>query len=180
MHKYIDISKLRDFSEKKNFDSIMNDIVNKYKITNIAEDDGESLVYLTEALLNDYENEITNYESYIEVGMDARLMMELRKNACLKMAPKLEYFYAEHHNLNTVKEIADYRTKFLQSLNKEIIGLDWEYWIIVRRCWGRKAKDFIVDYESCFADGDWRKEHTVEEYKQQFLENYKWAGKMYD
>lgn len=53
----------------------------KYKITNVAQYDDEDALYaICEALYDDYTNKMANYESYVEVGMNARIMMELRKS----------------------------------------------------------------------------------------------------
>ena len=38
MHNYIDCNKLKDFSKKKSFDDVVEDVSIKYKITNILED----------------------------------------------------------------------------------------------------------------------------------------------
>lgn len=174
VHNYIDIKKLKDFSKKKDLDDVIDDIVEKYKITNIADDDGESVVYIAEALYDDYDLEMANYEAYIEEGMDARLLIELRKSACLRMSTDNYDFYTGHKNLNTAKEVDEYRTKYMQTFNKDYVGLNWQYWIVIRRFWGAKANYFNVDYESCFADGDYRKQTTVEQYKEQFKANYAW------
>lgn len=39
MHKYIDPTKLHDFSVPKTFDDVYEDVIENYKITNILEDD---------------------------------------------------------------------------------------------------------------------------------------------
>lgn len=35
---------------------------------------------------------------------------------------------------------------------------------------GKKARDFIFDFESCFEDSDFRKQTNPEDYKNSFIE----------
>lgn len=157
MHSYIDIKTLKDFSKKKSLDDVIDDIEKKFSITNITDDDGESLVNISEALYCDYVLQMANYESYIEPNMDARLLMELRKSACLNWAPEYYDFYEGHKNLDTAKEVDKFRTAYIQKLNPEYTGLNWQYWSIIRRIWGKKVYLFMLNMKVVLqmATGDW-------------------------
>lgn len=163
MHTYIDTTKLRNFTEEKTYDSIWEDIEDKYKITNIWDDEGESMHYIVEALYEDYIDKLANYESYIEEGMDARLLMELRKSAILNFDSSLYSFFEGHKNCNTAKEVDEYRTKYIHAINEEYTGEPWKYYYLVLFSIGMFMRGFCFDYEPCFADGDYRKQVRPEE-----------------
>lgn len=81
-HKYIDPKLVKKFTKKKTLNKVIKDLVEKYKITNIYDDEiGRCCWLIANALYNDYIIGRANYEAYIEVGMDARMLMELRKSA---------------------------------------------------------------------------------------------------
>lgn len=172
MHKYIDVSKLRDFSKRKTIDDITDDIVEKYKITNIIDDGGfgEYVFYIANSLYLDYKNEIANYESYIEPSMNARMLMELRRNAVILTDGSLNDFSTEHKALNTIEEVKQHRINFLKRFNDEYIDLNWQYYAFMRYNLGWKFKDFIFDFEECYEDGDWRLQTNQQDYKREFLE----------
>lgn len=177
MHKYIDTSKLRNFSKKKTFKSIYKDIEERYKITNICDDDGESLYYLCATLLEDYNMKRANYESYIEVGMNARFMMELRRNAILIMGEGLEDFYEKHRYCETLEDIKNLRIEYLKHANEEYIDLNWQYYYVVKINLGRKKTEgFIFDFESCYADGNWRKQTNPQDYETEFRRVHSYDG----
>ena len=123
MHSYINPSLVKDFSKKKEFTDVCNDIENKYKITNILDDDGESAYYLAEVLFDDYEVKRCNYEAYIEEGMDARMLMELRKSAVFFIADGDDtYFYTGLKDCNTWQEVRQFRINFFKRIMKNRIG----------------------------------------------------------
>lgn len=165
MHSYINPCLVKDFSKKKEFMDVYDDLESKYKITNILDDEDESLYYLAEVLFDDYEVHRCNYEAYIEEGMDARLMMELRKSAVFFVDGDDTYFYTGLKDCNTWQEVRQFRINFFKRINPDYEELDWQYYYLVLVTCGEYAKDFIFDFENCFADGDWRKQTTIKDYK---------------
>lgn len=176
MHNYIDVTKLRDFSKKKTVKSIYNDLTKKYKLTNIleADEDYDYAYILAEALFDDYEMQLANYEAYIEKEMNARLFMELRKSAVLNINPSEFYFYTDHNKLDTVEVVKKFRDDYIKSKIPDYTGLDWQYYMVLIYTLRSKIKYFSFDYESCFADGDYTKEGSIESYRESILENYAW------
>ena len=171
MHKYIDTTKLRDYSKRKTFNKVKSDIVEKYKITNIDDDyDQESLYYICKALYDDYTLQRANYEAYIEKGMNARMMMELRKSAVIPMSEELFDFYDMHKTCETVEDVKELRTKYFKFLCDDYIDANWQYDILVLSFLKRKHKGFYFDLEECFADGDPSKQTGPEDYKRDFVE----------
>ena len=169
MHKYIDINLVRDFSKNFVIEDIILDLKDNYKITNIMDD--ESIVYLSEALFDDYQLKRANYKSYIEWGMDARLLMELRKSAILPANLEFESnFYTDLASLNTWREVRKYRETYFQRINGEYTEtIAWHYYYLAMFHLGRnKNKGLFYDYESCFADGDYRKQTYIEDYRTGF------------
>lgn len=170
MHKYIDISSLRTFKAKKSIESIEYDLTSKYSIKNIIQDDfGEYVYSIASSLYLDYKNEVANYESCIEYGMDARLLMELRKSAVILFTSELDDFYTGHNICNTAKEVKEYRKKYLHKLNSDYLDLDWQYYFLIRHNLGRKSINFIFDFEECYEDGDWRKQTNPTDYERDFI-----------
>ena len=169
MHKYIDINKIYDFSKKKTFDDVISDI-KKHKICNIDEDE-ESIYYISLELYNDYILQRANYESYIEEGMDARIMMELRKSAILPLEKSArENFYKSHQSCKTIEEIKNIRKSIICVANKDYEDLDWQLYYILKKLWGNKGKDLYLDFEGCFEDGEPNLTKGPDEYQQEFIE----------
>ena len=177
MHNYIDISQLYDFSEHLTLDDVSDDF-DKYHIHNIAAEDGsyfnydydEFRYYLEEALFSDYEAERINYRAYIEDGMDARFMMELRKSALLRVSgDELIGFYAAHSTCETVEDIRALRIKWLRFLHPDYMDLDWQVYMLINWCWGIKGSDIVIDYERCLNDGDWYRQNSPEDYRLEWL-----------
>lgn len=171
LHEYINVSKLFDFSSKKTVDSIYHDLENVYKITNVMQyDDEDALYVICEALYRDYVNELANYESYVEFGMDARIMMELRKSAVFPVGEKYLDFFREHNSCETVDDIKGMRIDFITKIGvPDYLDNNWQYYMLIKYMWGWKAKDFDFDYETCFADGDPQKQSTLESYRWDFI-----------
>jgi hypothetical protein len=106
-------SKLHDFNKRKTYETIENDIKNKYKITNILDDeDGECLYQICETLLIDYNHKLSNYEAYIEKGMNARLLMELRNTSLQRLT---EDEFKQFDNCNTPLDVVNKRAKIMRS-----------------------------------------------------------------
>lgn len=167
MHSYINPALVKNFSKKKTMESVLDDVLNKYKITNILDDeDGEASWYICKALYDDYEIGRANYEAYIEEGMNARMLMELRKSAVFFVSEDgNKYFYTGLGVCETWQEVREFRKKYFQQYNEDYQELDWQYYYLVKTVCGKFSKDFYFDYEACFADGDWRKETKVEDYE---------------
>ena len=177
MHTYIDYDKLYDFSEHLTFEDISADF-DKYHIHNIAAENGSSFnydyeefrYYLEEALYDDYEQGLINYRAYIEDGMDARFMMELRKSALLRVRGEgLIGFYAAHSECETVDDVKALRMKWLHFLHDDYRDSDWQVYMLIRYCWGRKCTKLLIDFEECFNDGDPSKQSNPELYRQEWL-----------
>lgn len=167
MHSYIDVKKLYDFSKPKTIKSIYKDLEKKYKITNVAEyDDEDALQVLCEALYDDYINEMANYESYVEVGMNARIMMELRKSAVFPVGEKYFNFFIAHNSCETVDDIKGMRIDFMKNICEGYMDLNYQYYMIIKYMQGDAAKNFGFDFETCFGDRD--------DSKQSMIENYRW------
>lgn len=164
LHNYIDVNLVHDYSQDIDFDTVIDEVIDTYTIKNIFDDDGESVYYLSQALYEDYITQRANYRAYIEKDMDARVLMELRKSAVLPMAEDSYDFYTGHKTCNTVADIKAFRTQYLKFLNKDYFDLNWQYFYITKVFLGKKAHDYKFDYESCFADGDFRKETCDEDY----------------
>ena len=169
-HSYIDIEKVRDFRDKKEWGDIWNDLNYKYKIINVYDDDEESMTYLCDALYSDYEKGIANYEAYLEHNMDARIMMELRKSAVLWFSEEFNSFYMEHNICNTVDEIKKIRIKYIKPLCDDYKDLDWQLFYLIHYSLGKKAEGFLIDYESCFADGNWKNQTNPDDYVESFVD----------
>lgn len=172
-HKYIDFSILRDFPKTITLDDVSDDF-DRYKITNIMDetqaDYEEYRYYLEEALYDDYTNQRANYMSYIEPGMDARFMMELRKSAILPITDeKLIGFYGKHAQCKSIEEIKGLRVEYLKFLNDDYQDLDWQLYMLLRYCWKNRGSDIVIDYECCFKDGDYTRMRNPIHYRADFL-----------
>ena len=170
MHKYIDITRFHDFKKNKSFDDILTDVEDKYKISNICNDGGESLYYIADALYFDYKNQTANYEAYIEKGMDARVLMELRKSAIIPLDTDLYDFHTEHCSCSTISEIKEHRIKWLKNFNSDYQDLDWQYYFLIRHTLRKKSIGFIFDFEECYADGDYRLQTNPDDYVRGFVQ----------
>lgn len=168
MHLYIDITKLRDFSQEVTADSVWQDLID-YGITNIIDDEGESLWLIAKTLNEDYQIHRANYKSYIERGMNLRMLMELRKSAILPVAEQDYWFYTNHKNAETVQEVKHLRIDFLGRLNSDYHDEDWQYMAIIKVYLGSKADYFYFDMEGCYADGNPNSVRHLEDYKRDFL-----------
>lgn len=173
-HKYIDVSKLYDFSETGlTLDSIADDL-EYHRIINIANEEGieSELQCICEQLLDDYENHRANYKAYLEPDMNARLFTELRNSAILPLSEEYYSFYTDHCKITSQKEVLDYRNNFISSMIPEYKGLEWQYYVWLRTLWGRKGKNILIDFETLFIDGENRAQHWKAYYRMKFLEQH--------
>lgn len=177
MHTYIDPYKIRDYSKNKTIDDVYKDVEEVYKVTNILDDDGESMYYICRTLLEDYEKQRANYEGYIEKGIDARILMELRKSAIIPMGKDLYDFYTSHSSYETVRDIKRFRANYLKFLNNEYFDLNWQYYILIQILLSKEQNEgFIFDFESCFADGDYRKQTSPRDYEEEYRYLHSYEG----
>lgn len=189
MPDFIRYDKLRDFSRDLQPEDVWKDL-QRYHVQNIAQKTedfcgdyyDDAMNVLLRSLYDDYDKKMLNYMAYIDDGMDLRFMMELRKSALLPISdPKLIPFYAEHSKCKTIQDIKNLRLHWLSFLN-DYADLDWQIWLIIRRCWGIRSKGIQLDFEFCYADcnGSWS---TPESYWDDFLRQHlpedkveEWSG----
>jgi hypothetical protein len=153
-------SKVHDFSKHVEFSKIENDIKKKYKITNILEDeDGYTLYVLCGTIYVDYINKIANYEAYIEKGMDARMLMELRNNAIQRLTDEE---FSEFDECKTPMEVVNKRAKVMRRFTDptDDVVEPWQLYLISIKTTNvleaySKVEDlgFTIDFEWCYADG---------------------------
>lgn len=173
MHHYID-SKLRtDFSkvEQLTIDTVANELNSVYKVKNIL-DDGDAIYEIAYELLDDIKSHRANYKSYIEVGMDVRVLMELRKSAILPMCKELDYFYGLHSKCDTVQQIKEVRRNFIHSMCEPYKDLDWQYYFYIKYFLGKQVKEMRIDFESCYEDGNWQLEKNPDIYLDEYVQEH--------
>lgn len=170
MHSYIRADLVHDFSKTITFDDVYDDIVENYRITNIL--DYFSQCIIAKNLLEDYEQGRANYKSYIEEGMDARILMELRKSAIIPVEEKMNEYYTDHSKCETVQDIKNMRIQKLNYLNPDYIDENWQYYMLAKYCLCSHGIGLVIDFESCYTDGDWRLETTEADYRRGFLEQH--------
>ena len=161
VHNYFDFTKLYKFRAKKSLEGIEKDLTEKYKITNIA-NNKESLQAIVNTLAWDYINYMANYEGYIEKGINARVLIELRKSAILPIE-NWDEFYTGHNALETAEDIRFYRTKMLKKKIYNYTDWDWDYYNCFRKSWMR-TEAYRIDFENCYADGDATRQISTQDY----------------
>lgn len=171
-HKYIDADKLFDFSEKGVGAQSIYDDLQRLKITNII--DEYYMMTLAEYLESDYYNKRANYKAYIEGGMNARILMNLRKSALIHVEGSVLFpdFYIDHCKCETVQDIRNLRIKYLKFLNEDYMDLDWQVYTLIRMCWGATPDDTTLELEAGYVDGDWRLQMNPEDYKRERLKQF--------
>lgn len=169
MHKYIDYKKLRNFDKKMTFDKIHRSLALTYEVTNIDFDDFDPVYFVVNLLLEDYVFKRANYLAYIEKGIDARVLLELRRNALLKFDDdEMKIFCKEHNTLNTQEEIKNLRIKYIQKYLPEYVDYDWQYALLIKKLWGLDIMEFYFDGEVCFEDRKTDIQRVPEDYKREF------------
>lgn len=147
----MNISVLTDFSMDLDYDTVCDDLTSVYKITNVYYD-CENLFDLAEALKSDLDGKRANYRAYIFEGIDARLLMELRKSYILDVGRLTEEFYVGHDGLVTVDAVKDWRIRFFIQYCVDYLDLDWQYnWLSKKFIRGRN-RDITFDFEPCYKD----------------------------
>ena len=168
MHNYIDSDLVHNCKKPKTFSDVFADIKTVYSIKNIKEVyDEEYLFHICRCLYEDYTKRNTNYESYIEKGMDARLLMELRKSALFPFTDKKceEEFFNAYHNCETVLDVKNVRISQVREKSEYYEDANWQYYYLMRLMYKEEQiENFYFDLETCFADGDIKKQTTVQDY----------------
>lgn len=166
----INIDIKNDYSKKLALKDIVKDI-RDYGITNIRQDDdNESLYVLADTLLGDYNMRRANYKAYITRGIDARVLMELRKSAVLPFEVLSPAIFEAHNGVYTVEGIKEIRKAYFQTINQDYRDEDWQYFLLVRKYLNERSDMFFCDFEDCYADGDPSKVRGIPDYIEDFVD----------
>jgi hypothetical protein len=170
-------SKLHDFSKRKTYSSIEKDIKKKYKIINIYNDDEEECLYeICDTLFMDYKHKLANYEAYIEKGMNARLLMELRNTALQRLT---EEEFKQFDNCKSPMEVVNIRSKVMRRFTDptDDVTEPWQLYLItikstnVLKAYKNEDIRFNINFEWCYEDGDVNNTITVEDLEKDFALN---------
>lgn len=163
MHRYINYEVLRNFSETGiTVDSIFDDLDN-YEICGYADEDSQ--YYIAEGLFDDYALQRSNYKSYIEKGLKARMLMELRLSSLFRYEGDLSKFWEEHRTLETPQDVIDLRIKYgRRYLNPDYVNYMWQNHFGMFVMWKGRAQGLIVDYEPCYEDCKYYVSKSNEQY----------------
>lgn len=167
----MNIELLKNFNKKNKIKvrDISNELINTYHITNICDEDEESLWCISEALYDDIDTERANYEGYIKEGMNARLLMELRKNALFQMNGDFTKFYNLCNNCTDYKEVIKRRRDFMQkNVFNEYYDYKWQYYFLMKYLLRGKSRELNIDFECFFADGNIDLQTNPDVYQQQW------------
>ena len=157
----IDINLVHDFSKSLSYDEVENDILNKYRIKNILRDEDDNMLYtICVTLLQDYEYRLANYKAYIGVGMNLRLLMELRNTAIQKLTnEELKQF----DDCHTPLEVVNRRAKVMHRFANDDVVEPWQLFYIslrtldINNLYRGSEIEFKTDFEECYDDGDFDK-----------------------
>lgn len=164
----LDSGVVRDFREKVRYEDVYSDLHDVYKITNLRWDDEGTAVHFPGQFYMDYVNRLANYKAYIEPDMDARLLMELRKNALILTG--YTDFYDRHAKCQTVGNVRKLRLDFIRGFCDEYEDAPWQYYLLIRNIYGAKRTErFMFDFEVSYQDGDYMKQTLVEDYRRDFI-----------
>lgn len=166
-----DIKLLRKFRKRFYFEYVEEDILSKYKVKNIVDDD-ESYVYICNALFNDYILGRANYKAYIEDGMDARMLMDLRKNALLRWGNGVdEDFFKSFEGCEVWQDSRRIRVDWIRRLcHHQYCDFDWQYYYYLLLIYPEFKRDWIeFNFEYCYEDADMSKCSSIEDYKADFI-----------
>lgn len=171
-HSYIDITKLKDFSDVKKLDAydIVDELYDVYDIQNV--DDEMAMYDIACALYDDIKFERANFRAYVEKGMNARLMMELRKSAIVPLSEESYYFYTNHCTCETVEDIKKLRKEFIERFDPGYLDMDWQLWWVLVQCLGRRGKDLYIDFENDFSDGVIVTGDPIKSYKDEMVYSF--------
>lgn len=171
-HEYINPDLVHECKKKITYEFVQDEVVNKYHITNIMEDeDDEALYEICNALYEDYTIRNTNYHAYIEDGMNARVLMELRKSALFPFdsKEKANVFFRSYADCDTVEDIKAVRIGQVQAITKDYIEAGWQYYYLMKILLTDEGfKEFYFNFEQYFVDRDMSKWEPTEEYFTQF------------
>lgn len=163
---------VHDCRKKITYQEVEDD-VRKFGITNILDDEDEDSLYdICEALYQDYTIRNTNYKAYIEKGMNARILMELRKSALLPFTyqENADKFFKPFDNCKTVEDVKKVRRYLIKQLNPDYEDLGWQYYYLSRMILGTdKLEDYYFDLEQCFADRDLAMQESIDDYEKMFV-----------
>lgn len=170
MHSYINPEKVFDFSEKIDYDTIYEDLTEVYKVKNLDYEYEDAVDLLICTLLDDYESKRVNYKAFIEDGIDARILFELRRNAFVKMPDNITEaeYCREHNNCETIEQLKELRLKTIKRYAKEYEDYDWQYALLMKWIWGLKIREFYFDFEVCFEDRKTNVQRLPEDYAYEF------------
>lgn len=169
---------LHDFSKKKTYNDIEKEIVKKYKITNIRTDcyEDEALYIICDTLYIDYKYKLANYEAYIQKGMNARLLMELRNTMIQRLTDEEIHKF---DNCTSPLEVVHIREKVMRRFTSptDDVVEPWQLFLISIKSLGayqiynEEDIDFRIDFEDCYEDGDINKHLGFEELVKDFALN---------
>lgn len=168
-HSYINPDLVHNFTKPITYDELYDQIKNE--VTCIVDDDEESLTYICNTLWDDLETQRANYKAYIEPGITARMLMELRKSAMLPMAKELQDFYSLHSSCETYEDVHQFRKQYLSFLCDNYMDFDWQIYYVLRYSLGtKKNKTLDINYEYCFDDNIHLPFETLDDYKESWIE----------
>ena len=155
----IDVNLVHDFSKKKTYENIEDDIVKKYKIKNLIREpeDDDFLYIVCDTLYYDYIGGLANYESYIKRGMDLRLLMELRNTAIQNLT---DDEFKQFNDCNTPLEVVNKRATAMHRFANDDVVEPWQLYVIsvktkkIADAYKNCDIDFRIDFEDCYEDGD--------------------------
>lgn len=168
-HTYINPDLVHNFDKAITYDELYDEV--QTNVIGIVDDDEESLTYICNALWDDLQTQRANYKAYIEPGITARILMELRKSAMLPMASDLTDFYSLHASCETYKDVHQFRKRYLAFICDNYMDFDWQLYYVLRYSLGtKKNKTLDLNYEYCFDDGIHLPYETLDDYKESWLE----------
>lgn len=165
----INFKKLYDFTETITLREIYLDITEKYTLTNLDYEYVEAMDFIVQTLYGDYKDKRINYRAYIEKDMNARIFMELRRNALLKF-DDMEAFCEGHSTLHTLSDIKEYRKASIQRYMPYYEDLDWQYALLIKDLWHIDIMNFFFDFDICFKDRTSNFQRVPEDYRNEFLD----------
>lgn len=150
---------------------VYKDLHDVYKITNLAWNVEGVGHYFTEQFYKDYEYHMANYKAYIQPGMDARMLMEIRKSMVLGFEDKI--YYEAFDGCKTANDVIEARKAILNRYNAGYMDIPWQYYLLVKCSRGNKITEyFVFDFESCYLDGDASKQTSVGQYADDFAKDF--------
>lgn len=170
-HKYIDYEQLYNFDRHIERAYEIRKELKLYNITGLAHDKETSLIYIADALFSDYVLHRANYRAYLEEGLTARMLMELRLNAILPFTGECLTYYTEHNTAETPNDVINIRKKYLRRhLTPFYDNEGWRNFYLVRQVWKGRALGVRIDYEQYFADRKYMQTKSEDDYLDDALE----------